>query len=184
MFYYLAKYPQLQESLRQEVKDAMSVDGLPNWSKLAQLPLLDGILQETLRMHPPVPQGMGRNTPRTGAQIGNVFVPGDVIVSVPTWSIHHDERYFERANEWIPERWFSKPELIKDRRAHIPFSIGPFNCAGKYFAVMESKVFITKVVTAFDIAFAPGEDGTNMLTNSKDHFTMWLPDLRLVLTPR
>jgi cytochrome P450 len=184
MLFYLAKDPKVQQLLREEVKDAMSPDSPPNWPKLTQLPLLDGILQETLRMHPPVPTGMPRNTPTTGAQIGDLFVPSDVIVSVPTWSIQRDERYFEKPNEWIPERWFSKPDLIRDRRAQIPFSIGPFNCAGKYFAIMEAKVFIAKVVTAFDIGFAPGEDGTSLLTNNKDWLTMWLPDLRLVLAPR
>jgi cytochrome P450 len=184
MLYYLANDPKIQQSLRQEVKDTMSADGPPNWSKLTQLPLLDGILQETLRMHPPVPTGMTRNTPITGAQIGDVFVPGDVIVSVPTWSMQRDERYFERPNEWIPERWFSKPDLVRDRRAQIPFSIGPFNCAGKYFAVMEAKVFMAKVVTAFDVEFAPGEDGTDLLTNNKDWMTMFCPDLKLALVPR
>jgi tryprostatin B 6-hydroxylase len=106
------------------------------------------------------------------------------MVSVPTWSIQRDERYFEKPNEWIPERWFSKPELIKDRPAQIPFSISPFNCAGKYFAVIEAKVFTAKVITAFDIRFAPGEDGSNRLTEHKDWITMWLLDLRLQLVPR
>ena len=174
----------MQKALCLEVTGAMSSEGPPNWSKLTKLPLLDGILQETLRMHPPVPQGMTRNTPKEGAQIGDVFVPPDVIVSVPTWSVQRDERYFEKSNEWIPERWFSKPDLIKDNRAQIPFSVGPFNCAGKYFAIMEAKVFIAKVVTAFDIELAPGEDGTNLLTNSKDYMTMWLPDLKLQLVPK
>ena len=166
------------------MREVISVDGPPSWPKLSALPLLDGILNETLRMHPPVCQGMTRETPKSGAQIGPYWVPGETMVSVPTYSVHHDERYFFQADEWIPERWFSKPELIKDGRAHIPFSIGPFNCAGKYFAVMEMKVLLAKVVTALDVQFAPGEDGKNILENNRDYIALWLPELKLCLVPR
>ena len=34
------------------------------------------------------------------------------------------ELYFEKADEYIPERWYSKPEMVKNRQAHVPFSIG------------------------------------------------------------
>lgn len=34
------------------------------------------------------------------------------------------ERYFVRADEYIPERWYSKPEMVKDHGAHVPFSVG------------------------------------------------------------
>ena len=34
------------------------------------------------------------------------------------------ELYFEKAEEYIPERWYSKPELVKDRQAHVPFGLG------------------------------------------------------------
>ena len=183
-FYYLAKYPHMQQRLQEEVREAMTRDTVPNWSTLSTLPLLDGIVNEILRLHPPVASGMPRETPTNGAQLGPYWVPGETIVTVPTYSIQRDERYFAKPNEFIPERWFSQSELVIDRHAWVPFSIGPFNCAGKYFAVMEMKVLIAKAVTAFDIEMAPGEDGKDMMENCKDFMTLWLPDLRLCLKPR
>ena len=174
----------MQQRLREEVREATTLEAVPNWPKLSALPLLDGIVNETLRLHPPVPSGMPREIPKSGAQIGPYWVPGETIVAVPTYSIQRDERYFAEPDKWIPERWFSQSELILDRHAWIPFSIGPFNCAGKYFAVMEIKVLIAKVVTELDIEMAPGEDGKNLVEGCKDFMTLWLPDLMLCLRPR
>ena len=84
--------------------------------------------------------------------------------------------------------------MVKDRRAYLPFSMGRTVCAGKYFAVMEMKVVVAKVVGGFEIGFskADGEkEGgnekkweTEWLKGNKDFFTLWLPELRLCLVPR
>lgn len=42
-----------------------------------------------------------------------------------------DEDLYENALDFVPERWFSKPEMIKNKDAFIPFSIGPYGCIGK-----------------------------------------------------
>jgi cytochrome P450 len=173
----------MQQRLREEVREAINLGVDPNWSKLTNLPLLDGIMNETLRLHPPVPSGMARETPKTGVQIGPYWIPGKTMVAVPTYSIQRDERYFAKPNEWIPERWFSQDDLIIDRHAWIPFSVGPFNCAGKYFAIMEMKVLIAKAVSSFDVQMAPGEDGKDLMDNCKDYMTLWLPTLKLCLVP-
>ena len=183
IMYYLARDPALQQTLREELAKAVPAKEQLQWKSIATLPLLDAIIQETLRMHPPVPSGLTRETPPEGMYISNVFIPPDTHVSCPTWTLQRDERYFTQGHDWIPERWFSRPELIKDKGAFFPFSVGPYNCAGKYFALMEQKIFIATVVMAFEITFAPGEDGTEMITGPKDYFTTFLPDLSLCLKP-
>jgi cytochrome P450 len=149
-------------------------------------------------MHPPVPMGLTRETPVLPSgqptKIGPYLVPGETMLSIPTWSIQHDKRYFEKPHEWVPERWTSRPEMVKDRRAYLPFSMGRTVCAGKNFAMMEMKVVVAKVVEGFDISFPKGEgekEGGNgkkgekeWLKGNKDFFTLWLPELRLCLVPR
>jgi len=137
-------------------------------------------------MHPPVPLGLARNTSRTAAEtfVGPHAVPPDTMVFVPTFTIQHDARYFASPDVWMPERWTTSPELVLDKRAFIPFSTGAYNCAGKAFALLEAKIFLSKVVGAFEIGFAPGEDGTNLMTKNRDHITWYCPDLRLCLVPR
>jgi cytochrome P450 len=86
--------------------------------------------------------------------------------------------------EFIPERWYSKPELIKHKSAFIPFALGHWACIGKQLAYMELRTVIARLVMAFDIAFAPGEDGKKLLEESKDAFTMVVADMYLVLKAR
>jgi cytochrome P450 len=103
-------------------------DALPNLEhdSLQTVALLDAVINETLRLHPPVPSGTQRVTPAEGLHIGDVYVPGDTIVQVPSYTVFRDERNFERATEFVPERWTTRPEMIKDRSVYIPFNTGMF----------------------------------------------------------
>jgi cytochrome P450 family 628 len=127
-----------------------------------------------------------RDTPRNAAEtfVGPYAVPPDTMVSVPTFTIQHDARYFASPDVWMPERWTTSPELVLDKRAFNTFNTGAHSCAGKMFALLEAKVFFSKVVGAFEIGFAPGEDGTDLMTKNRDHMTWHCPDLRLCLVPR
>lgn len=84
-------------------------------------------------------------TPPEGLQVDETFIPGNTIVQVPTYTlqrgIYHgivlyvsecqrltriaiDERSFAQPNDFIPERWTTKPELTKDASVFTPFSMG------------------------------------------------------------
>jgi cytochrome P450 family 628 len=61
---------------------------------------------------------------------------------------------------------------------------GPYGCIGKPLALMQIRTLVAKIVTNFDVSFAPGEDGTNLMDKSRDHFTIGLADLNLVFKKR
>jgi len=69
--------------------------------------------------------------------------------------------------------------MIKHKDAFAPFSTGPFGCIGKNLAYMEVRTITTQIVDQFDVSFAPGEDGSKLLMQSRDHFTMGLKELNL-----
>jgi tryprostatin B 6-hydroxylase len=97
---------------------------------------------------------------------------------------HAVESCFQDSLEFIPERWGDKPELVRDKTAFAPFSSGVFSCVGKQLALMELRGAVARMVTQFDVAFAPGEDGTALLTKTRDVFTLDLAPLYLVFTAR
>jgi cytochrome P450 len=119
-FFHLAWDPVLVKQLQAEI------DALPDIShdNLMTVALLDAIINETMRLHPPVPSGTQRVTPPEGLWIGDKFIPGNTIVQVPSYTVFRDERAFELPNEIIPERWTSKPELVRDKSVYIPFNTG------------------------------------------------------------
>jgi cytochrome P450 len=74
--------------------------------------------------------------------------------------------------------------LVIDKSAWFPFINGRYACIGKQLALSELRVVVAKLVLEFDIDFAPGEDGTTLLEDSRDVFTVTCAKLNLTFTPR
>lgn len=61
---------------------------------------------------------------------------------------------------------------------------GRYGCIGKNLALMELRTVTALLIAKFDVSFAPGENGSNLLEKSEDYFTVGLADLMLQFTPR
>jgi cytochrome P450 len=57
-------------------------------------------------------------------------------------------------------------------------------CIGKPLALMELRVVLARIITAFDIDYAPGENGHDLIAKGRDHFTMETGPLNLVFKAR
>jgi cytochrome P450 len=124
--YYLAKYPHVLRKLQAALDVAMP-RGARDWDydKVLSVTYVDDVIQESLRLKPPVITGTYRTTPSEGIQVDEVYMPGDINVIVPFQLLHMDERYFERPNEFIPERWGERKEAMgTDESLLIPFGGG------------------------------------------------------------
>jgi tryprostatin B 6-hydroxylase len=129
LFYNLAKSPEQVEKIRQELRPLT----IGEWSDkdIQHADYLNGAINEALRLHPPVPSGLYRKTPPEGLHVGEVYIPGGVTFFTPQYSMGRDEDIYADAKAFVPERWYSKPEMIKHPDAFAPFSMGPFGCIGK-----------------------------------------------------
>ncbi|KAI8626135.1 cytochrome P450 monooxygenase-like protein [Xylariaceae sp. FL1651] len=184
-FYNLARNASIVQKIREELQQhQICNDHTFSITQLQYLEYLNAFINETLRMHPTNPGGLYRLTPPEGVTIGGRFLPGGVKVVNPHYTILRSPRAFVYPNEFIPERWTTRPELVLNKKAFCPFSLGRFSCIGKNLALNELRTVISKTVLEFDIAFAPGETGQTLLEESKDIFTMALAKLELRFTSR
>lgn len=87
LFFYLASKPEQVEKLRAELKTLVNPDKPFSVRDVQNGDYLNGLINETLRMHPPVPSGTFRTTPPEGITIDGVFIPGNINVSVPHYVI-------------------------------------------------------------------------------------------------
>lgn len=181
-FYYLTKYPAVYRKL-QAILDARFPGGEADWTyaKAKAIPYLDAVIQETLRLRPSVPSGLPRASPPGGLQIDEVFIPGDVNISVPTYAIQRDPRYWDDPLEFVPERW---DKLSPDKAPFFPFTRGKYACPGKNLAMMEMIMVISRVVLRYQMEF-PSEAVAERFENEVlDTFTMAVAPLPLIMRRR
>lgn len=147
----LALRPTYVSALRAEMDPVFATDG--EYSCQKAYPVLDSLINETLRLYPPVLFGSPRVTPPGGLKIGDVFVPEDTVVYVPGWQLHHDARNFPQPEEFIPERWTTRPELLVNRSAFIPFLIGEFGALFPSFSFLLFLLLFTSSTLPFPGTF-------------------------------
>lgn len=124
LFYHLVEDAAMIDELREELKDMD--DHTLSSENLRNLPYLNALISETLRLYPGVPSGSSRLSPPEGMTVAGQFIPGGVTLLLPAYSLNRLESCFEKPCEFIPERWTSAPELIKKKSAYYPFSLGTF----------------------------------------------------------
>ncbi|KAK7701449.1 hypothetical protein SLS57_011734 [Botryosphaeria dothidea] len=183
--YYLIQHPDVYASLQSQLDAAFpgGVDAVTNDAVRTKVPLVDHIANETMRLKPSVGQGLQRETPPEGVTVDGVFIPGNTIVSVPTWSVQRDARYWEEPEAWRPERW-EGVDTREEALAFLPFSKGIFSCPGKTLAYQELRHLLSRIALKFDIEFAPGEDGVEFERHPMDTFTMTNQPLQMVFKAR
>ncbi|KAI8935075.1 hypothetical protein NX059_007670 [Plenodomus lindquistii] len=179
-WWFLAQHPKDADIIRAEIENVDVRDA----NVLATLPHLNGALNEILRLVPPAMTGGGRITGPDGLILDGTLIPPFTKVTAPKYVIKRMEVAFEQPNEFIPERWYSRPELVLDKRAFGPFSFGNRQCVGKVLAYVELRLVIANVLKEFDVSFAPGYDPGIMWSDMKDQVTAQPGKLLCVFTPR
>ena len=81
-------------------------------NELKQLPFLNQVINETLRLYATNPSNRPRNPPGPGANIGGYWIPSDITVSTQAYSLHRDEKIFPNPEKYIPFLSFMKKLAI------------------------------------------------------------------------
>ncbi|KAG7094238.1 hypothetical protein E1B28_007843 [Marasmius oreades] len=175
--YHLIHDKTIFSRLRAEIDDAFPIQNGQGAheepAKLMNMPFLNAVINETLRLYPPVPTDLQR-APELGSggkAVGSIFVPEGTPVMIPPYVLHRDPRYFSpNPEEFLPDRWITEDKsVVTNRDAFLAFSTGPMNCVGKSLALLELRVVLATMVQCYDMEF--DREG-----NWKDE--QWLEDLQ------
>jgi cytochrome P450 len=172
--YYLARNPTCYRKLQTEIRNRYVSYEEIDATTAQQLPYLQAVISEGLRIYPPGSQGFPRVSP--GAFIGDVWVPRGAEVYTSAWTLTHDERNFHDPFSFKPERWLD-PANTDIKEASQPFSLGPRGCLGRNFAYMEMNLVLAKMLWKYDLQCVSKD--LDWAGESHVHVMWWKPELRI-----
>ncbi|KAF2255438.1 benzoate 4-monooxygenase cytochrome P450 [Trematosphaeria pertusa] len=138
---YLVNCTDKLSLLAKEVRTTFESTDKMTREALKSLPYLNAVLNEGLRLCPPIPWILPRRVPVGGDTVCGMWLPAGTPVSIQAYTLNRDATYFHSASEFLPERWL--PEASNDpkspfyddqRQAMQPFSVGPRACMGQHLA--------------------------------------------------
>ncbi|KAH8662492.1 cytochrome P450 [Xylariales sp. PMI_506] len=143
----------LQQGVYDELKAAWPNprDTVPSYEVLRQLPLLNGICKESMRLTHGVVTGPARLIGPGGARVDGYQIPGDVVVAAPSYFVHMDPTVFPNPDKFDPKRW-----LDQDNSSSVViFSKGRRMCPAAHLSTMEmfagfAAVFRRFLVTPYE----------------------------------
>ncbi|KAL3708553.1 hypothetical protein TMatcc_006537 [Talaromyces marneffei ATCC 18224] len=187
VFHTLA-HPNIHEELVKEVMEAFKSEQEIVMANVHGLTYLNAVLQECLRIYPPVAVTLPRVVPDGGEVIDGRYVPASTTVGVNHYACYHDPRNFHRPDDFLPERWMpgakNKFPFSQDHRNCLqPFSLGPRNCLGKNLAWAEVRLIAAHLIYLFDMELDASV--SNRWMERQKVWGFWdKPPLLVHLTPR
>lgn len=150
-WYALAQNPRVEARLHQELDRTLQGEA-PTPEALRYLPYTSQVIQEVLRLYPPVPY-YARDAARDDELAGFDIPQGTAVMLSPYYSHRHPE-FWANPDAFEPERWESGP--ASHPHAFHPFATGPRICIGNHFSLLESQLLLAILAQRFTPRLRPG----------------------------
>ena len=146
-WYLLSQHPEAEARLHEELTDI--VDGRPTMSDVRNLDYTEAIIDESMRLYPPV-YTMFRE-PAEQVELGGYTVPEDSVVMLSQWAMHRSERYWDDPETFDPGRWHR--DVDRPNFAYFPFGGGPRHCIGKHLAKLEAQLILARTAQQYTLEY-------------------------------
>ncbi|MDX2163719.1 MAG: cytochrome P450 [bacterium] len=144
----LAQHPEKEAKLHAEL-DRVLAGRTPTLADLKQLPYTDQVIKESMRLYPPAFTFSRQAT--ADVQVGGYDLPKDTVVTVMSYAVHRDARWYPDPLKFEPERWTPEFESSLPKGAYIPFGGGPRICIGFNFALMEAQILLAALASRYQL---------------------------------
>lgn len=142
----LAENPDAERSLHQEL-DLVLGTRSPNQEDLVRLPYTLMVLQESMRLYPPV-WAIARKS-RFAGDVGGCYVPENVLVILSPYALHRHPGFWKNADEFDALRF--SPGAQQTKYSYIPFGGGRHLCLGMNLALMEGHLILATIAQKYRI---------------------------------
>ncbi|XP_054821901.1 cytochrome P450 736A117-like [Prosopis cineraria] len=159
----LLRHPSAMKKLQDEVRNVKADRShIITEEDIDHLPYLKAVLKETLRLHPPIPLLVPRESMQDTKLLGH-HIGAKTHVIVNAWAIGRDPVYWDNAQEFEPDRFLNSSVDYKGQDFQlIPFGAGRRGCPGTQFAMALNELVIANIVFHFDWSLPDGEQGKDL----------------------
>ncbi|KAL2346964.1 hypothetical protein Fmac_000964 [Flemingia macrophylla] len=146
----LIKNPGTMEKAQEEVRRVVGKKSKLEGNDMDQMEYLKCVVKETLRLHAAAPLLVSRET-RSNVKLGGYDIPNKTFVSVNAWAIQRDPEFWEKPEEFLPER-FENSEVNYNGQdfQFIPFGSGRRRCPGMAFGIASVEYILANLLCWFD----------------------------------
>jgi cytochrome P450 len=166
-FHLLAQHPEIEQQARREASGVLG-QRAPAIADLGALGLTRRIVEEAMRLYPPVPV-LSRQALEAD-EIGGYPIPKDSILLLSPYVTHRHPALWSEPDRFDPSRFLPEKSASRPRFAYFPFGGGPRLCIGSEFAMMEAQVVLAMVLRRHLLRSLPGH--------------LVEPEVRVTLRPR
>ena len=136
----------LQARAREEARAALG-ERASGADDLARAPYVEQVLQETMRLYPPVGL-LARNVLAQDTLYDRDIRPRDTVF-LNIYALHRNELWWDHPNAFDPENFMSDKVEARDRFQYLPFGAGPRICVGANFAMMQAQIILMTLLARF-----------------------------------
>lgn len=151
--YLLSEHPDVEERVLAELESVLG-DRLPTTSDLHHLTYLEKVIQESLRLYPPVWSLMARQAIAED-ELGGYRIPPKAMLSMLPYIVHRDPRWWDDPDTFDPERFTPERSEGRHKFAYIPFGNGPRKCIGQTFALTEALLILATILPRYKMRVKP-----------------------------
>ncbi|KAL4503102.1 hypothetical protein ABPG72_014331 [Tetrahymena utriculariae] len=148
--YYVSQNKNIYTKLQSEIDSNtdQSAHGL------SQLPYLNAVIKETLRLYGPGNILFDRIALKDH-ELAGIPIKKGTLVTPYAMSMQRNAKYYKDPHSYNPSRWLEKQQTDLPAYANIPFSAGQRNCIGQHLALLESRIILNKFFKMFDFTCSP-----------------------------
>jgi cytochrome P450 len=158
MLHELARHPEVTRRLHEEQDRVLKGESPTAVQLEKEMPYLDMVLDEVLRLYPPA--WIGPRRAIREFEFGGYTVPRGAYVNYCSWASHRLPEVFPEPEAFIPERFTRERKAALPRGAYVPFGGGSRICIGKRFGQTEVKLVATMLLQCLRIDALPGRTMT------------------------
>ena len=152
-WYLLSQVPAVRARLHEEL-DRVLGGRAPILADVPNLPYARAIIEETLRLYPPIPI-LAREAASDEIIEGRKVPKGSMLLVVP-FLLQRKRGLWEKPDCFMPERFMPGAGGAPSKWAYVPFSIGPRICAGMAFGLTEAIICLATLAQRFELELEPG----------------------------